>query len=180
MLQFYPQKGVMLLMGGATFCFLVRTLQVKGLWIGLEGCLKCLCCGLGFLLPLYWVVRLFSLSLWVLIAYLVFISIVSLKYYPKKKKNLTCRSRYHMQPQLQWHKIINMMGLQDAMTLTRKLIISWRKKQTSQWTNLPLLSFHFYEHQLVQMLLNLKFHTSQCSLQNCATYTCRVVNQQIN
>lgn len=99
---------------------------------------------------------------------------------PKKKKTLTCRSRYHMQPQLQWHKIINMMGLQDAMTLTRKLIISWRKKQTSQWTNLPLLSFHFYKHQLVQMLLNLKFHTSQCSLQNCATYTCRVVNQQIN
>ena len=128
MLQFYPQKGAMLLMGGATFCLLVRTLQVKGMWIGLEGCLKCLCCGLGFLLPLCWVVCLFSLSLWVLIAYLAFLSIVLPKYYPNKK-NLTCRSRYQMQPQLQWHKIIDMMGLQDAMTLTSKLIISWRNKQ---------------------------------------------------
>lgn len=74
-----------------------------------------------------------------------------------------------------WHD-----GAARRYDINKKIDNILKEQTKSQWTNLPLLSFHFYEHQLVQMLLNLKFHTSHCSLQNCATYTCRVVNQQIN
>jgi hypothetical protein len=102
-----------------------------------------------------------------------------------------------MQPQ-QGHMEIDMMGmmgLQAVMTydinkqffffflignINKQIDNILKERAKPQWTNLPSLSFRFCEHQPVQTLLSLKFHTSQRSLQNCAAYTCRVVNQQTN
>jgi hypothetical protein len=87
-----------------------------------------------------------------------------------------CHSKDQMQPQCcltMTHDIIGMMWLQNIMRLTGYIL---REQAKLEWTNLPSLNFHFYERQLVQMLLHLKFHTSQCLLQSCAAYTCRVEN----